>query len=372
MKYSIILFITIILFHGCSNEHSQKHQNGDYKFEPEIDTLQISIDETKLQMYVRVVSFVKDNHEMMISYNHLLHSFDIFDITKQTFYKTVNLKKDGPNSVLNVGEYCIKNDTIVIKESNFIYVLDMEGQVLKRISLYDSFENLDERKHHFGRGLQLSKDKELCYNSEEKKIYCPIYENIENNGKIVNFLPSIAEIDIDKKSLKIIDIKRPELLQKSYYGDLAKPFISLFLDKILYSFPLLPNIYLLDTKTGNIKEIQVKHINVKGSADDIPFTWKSKTNLNYSRYSKQYFNLKPDLYNKNYYRISQEENKDKGKFKYYLSVFDPEFNLISEGQCDFGNEFYFSGKKGILKFLMLPDEKVNPDVLPLCRMIFEN
>jgi hypothetical protein len=369
MRYSFLPFLAIISFWSCTSDNANTYRNGLTDIDLVVDTFQIDIDHTKLQHYTNGLIYLNNGDEMMMSYNYLLHSFDIFNISKQTCHGTVNLEKDGPNSVLNVSKYAIKNDTIIIQGPVFIYVVNLEGEVLKRFPLYDSFDNLDKKKYHFGRGIMFTKTKELCYDGKTKRIYIPIFENIAKNGNTIAFEPFIAEIDISNKTLKTIDIKKPETLRDNkYYGDLCRPFISLYRDKILYSFPLSPEIYILDPETNEIEEVKTEHINVKGSVEEIPFTWKAKMNFNYSNDSKQYFNIRPGLDDTYHYRLLQSDRKDNGEIKFFLSVFDPEFNLVFEKQVDFRNSSYCPGKNGLIVVPSIQDEKIDPDKLTLCRI----
>ncbi|MDN3205097.1 DUF4221 family protein [Algoriphagus sediminis] len=188
---SNLLFILILLF-SCSKDF----QNQDLTID--VERIQIPISENELNSYY-VYSSYHQKGEKLITYNRTKHSFDFFDLEKQTVLRNVLLERQGPNGIGNLEALLwVAEDSVFAYERGLLYLLDEDGQVREKYELYKAYqnENLGEPVLNFYFKLNFNKEDETIYFfqipmnlTQSEKVGIPLVSTLNISTMEVNTLP---------------------------------------------------------------------------------------------------------------------------------------------------------------------------------------
>ena len=131
MKNCYLLFAIIILASCNGKKAFHNFEEGTLRY----DTIAVSIDYPYLSEYTQHSAYVNHDTLFWSGYNHMTHSIDIFDITNQKTCQSIQLEKEGPNSIINVTNYIIK-DTLLLfidYQNNLNLYSRLNHNVSKRI-----------------------------------------------------------------------------------------------------------------------------------------------------------------------------------------------------------------------------------------------
>jgi hypothetical protein len=360
LNYLLPLAIICISFSCQEKNTGQDSQVIGYS----VDTVTIDSKERILNLNGwMMTSDLDDEKASFFLYNYFDNSIDEINLDQKVFVKTIPLETEGPNGV---GEFLFGiqwlNDSIIFTKSYTISTLiDRNGQVLNRI-------DWESAKDSNGVQLeQLPRKYEVVSGTEDLKV---LGLNVDmKNRKVL-----LDVLSVDASKVKRFDVD-PE---KSYHD-----FFFRFDDNLNI---LDPGVYL----NSDINYIQISHefsneillFNTDGEfmkvvhyepqltpkRADTPegpeFKSKDQIKKDFQHILEQ-VRFRPPVWDevkKRYFRVSSQrifEEKSEGDramtsktkdIKVFLSVFDAEFNLISEMEIGELNDdrFKYFAKDGKL------------------------
>jgi hypothetical protein len=365
MKYFIIL---ILLFSACTaREIEVENPSVSYS----LDTVRINSKNEILDLW-GFLSFSDIDFEKnsIFSYNTFNHSLDQIDLEKLEFIKRIAFEKEGPNGTGEVYEFnVLKDDRFFIKSFEQSAIFDDNGNLIQKVDWRNSIDSIGEKYGDFPR-------RQILVDSEDLLVFglSYDYENIEVNLHVL----SVGENKIDRLDLNSKKSYGDLSIRSARSGNIVDPSIELIHqnNKIIISYEFSNEIVYYDYKVKALRFIDynptltpksVKSPNISvGSLEQIikelkhfyeqvayyPPVWDSE--------SKQYFRLSTIT-------IFSEENKENSKATYgetqeikvFLTVFDSEFNLLSELEIeelsDIDND-YFTKDGKLWLFINLDDE----------------
>ena len=366
MKYLIIL---ILLFSACTARKIEvEYPSVSYS----LDTVRINSKDEILDLWgFSSFSDLNFDENSIFSYNSFNHSLDQIDLEKLEFTKRIPLEKDGPNGTgeIFVGFNVLKDDRFFIKSYVESAIFDGTGNLIQKVDWINSIDSNGE-KYDDSPMIQILVDSEdllvfgLSYD----------YENIEVNLHVL----SVGENKVDRLNLNSKKSYGDLSIRSARSGNIVGPSIELINqnNKIIISYEFSNEIVYYDYKVKALrfvdynptltpKRVKPPNISVGPLEQIIKEIKHFKEQVSYYRpvwdiESKQYFRLSTTT-------IFSEENKENSKATYgetqeikvFLTVFDSEFNLLSELEIeelsDFDNDYFIKDGK-LWLFINLDDE----------------
>lgn len=170
MKEFHILVAIVILLSSCNNS---KTFNGVVNKELCFDTISIDIDYPYLSSYTLHSSYIKLDTLFWSGYNYMTHSIDIFDITNKKVHKTIQLEKEGSNSITNFSNYILADTFLVFADyQNKISLFSIPNRIV-----YKRFVPVPNSKYR------------LCYNGLLSGTYnSAISMRLHNNSIDISYI----------------------------------------------------------------------------------------------------------------------------------------------------------------------------------------
>lgn len=235
-NYSLFAFAIIILAACNSGKTSQNFEEGALYY----DTIEVSIDYPFLSKYTQHSAYVKHDTLFWSGYNHMTHSIDIFDLTNLKACQSIQLEKEGPNSIIDVINFTIA-DTLLLfidYQNNLNLYSRLNNNVLKRISpVADT-----EYRMYYNGVLSGSYISSVSMRLKESSLMFPIFP-IKDQA-----IDDLLAVEMDLSTLKqsYLPLKYPDEMKEdlTFYSSLS--FISLmnYDDRIVYNFPYSSNVYV--------------------------------------------------------------------------------------------------------------------------------
>lgn len=346
IAFSLFCLVVVLFFTSCSTSvvSSENKQKGKLQA---THTLVVSgeknilLDETVapespyLQMY-----YDSSGSRILTSLNTYNHSIYFFDYDKGRFMNKVSYSKEGPDAILGIGGYYIKN-----RDSIYIY-----NRPLVEVALTDHLGVVKER-------ISLRKKEQdwfLFYPQYFFNTVCPMLE--VNNHLILTGMCSFSIEDtiIDKFHFTAsihLDSKQLEFLHtypNALYGNNANWEDPLFMQvyptvspqgELIHSFPTSHDIYI-SSWDSNVSKLVYGGGNEVRTISSIDYSPTAKTpkELVYTHYLKQdlYAAILYDPWREVYYRFVQQGIKDATKYtkleekNIVVVLMDKEFLYLGE------------------------------------------
>lgn len=366
MKYFIIL---ILLLSACTAREIEV-ENPPVSYS--LDTVRINSKNEILDLWGFASSSDLDFEKNSIfSYNSFNHSLDQIDLEKLEFIKRIAFEKEGPNGTgeIVIGFNVLKDDRFFIKSYEKSAIFDDNGNLIQKVDWRNSIDSNGEKYGDYPR-IQIKVDSEdllvfgLSYD----------YENIEVNLDVL----SVGENTVDRLDLNSKKSYGDLSIRSAQSGNIVDPSVELKHqnNKITVSYEFSNEIVYYDYKVKALRFVDynptltpksVKSPNISvGSMEQII------KELKHFYEQVKYYPPVWDIESKQYFRLSTktifaEENKENSKATYgetqeikvFLTVFDSEFNLLSELEIeelsDFDND-YFTKDGKLWLFINLDDE----------------
>jgi len=290
-----------------------------YNFVFQLDTLTVN-------HYERGIgTFFNDSTFLIASYNKFTHSIDWFDIHKEEFFFRTNLDRQGPNEITEQvdGIYIHSMDTIFLNDGVFLYMINKDGKVDRKIQNYFETE--------LGPTYMVNKTTStLHYCSERKRL---ISEALVPGNRNLLFL----EIGLNDEEIKLHQVK----ISKCYTRhDNQRHFISVSFkgDSIIYNSSCSSEIFVYDVlnNTASVftgKSKLSKNIVSQIKTDNPNVLWKHIIE------NPRFFRVVYSPLDRKYYRLHWKEidyNPDQNPNSMafdkpiVLSVFSEDFRLVFE------------------------------------------
>lgn len=368
MRY--LAFLIILCFFISCQRKDKAHAGGDLLYS--VDTVIINSKGRLLDLDLGILkSDLNDEENSIFLYNKFDHSIDEVNLDDLEVVNNYSFDAEGPDGT---GEhiydiYLLKNDLFFIKSNNESAVFDRNGDLLKKI---DWVNSIDENGLMYG----LIPNYEIAIGSNGFKVFGLTYDNY-NRDVYFDVLSvqdnSVVRYDIDSV--------------KSYHNFVLKiddPENYIFLDPVVFSkfendFIIVSHQFSNEIYLFNSEGEYVQTVNY-----DTKLTPKRVKDLNgismgsFEQLQKEYQHFLEqvrfgppvwDRVKKRYFRLSairifrdrQAEDSllpEIKEVKVYLSVFDADFNLISEAAIPelYGYGKYFAKDGKLWVFQNLSDE----------------
>lgn len=367
MKYFIIL---ILLFSACTaREIEVENPSVSYS----LDTVRINSKNEILDLW-GFASFSDLDFEKntIFSYNSFNHSLDQIDLEKLEFIKRQAFEKDGPNGTgeILVGFNVLKDDRFFIKSYEKSAIFNDNGNLIQKVDWRNAIDSNGEKYGDYPKS-------QILVDSEDLLVFGLSYDyvNIEVNLHVL----FVEENKVDRLDLNSKKSYGDLSIRSTGSGNIVDPSIHLVHqnNKIIVSYEFSNEIVYYDYKVKALRFVDynptltpksVKSPNISvGSMEQIIKELKHfKEQVSYyppvwENESKQYFRLSKKT-------IFAEENIENSKTPYgeiqeikvFLTVFDSEFNLLSELEIeelsDFDNDYFT--KDGKLWLLINLDDEM--------------
>ncbi|MBR9775448.1 MAG: DUF4221 domain-containing protein [Cytophagales bacterium] len=339
--YRLFSLPLIIILFGCG-----QHNNEGLKS----DSISISIDSVRvnakdqflyLNSYLRH-SDLSEGKKFLFNFNLDKHHIEQIDLDKLELVNTYPMEKEGPDGIgTNIHNIrYLQNDTFYISSYERSGIVNLEGEKILDIS-FDI---------HDLKGSQISPSASLqeiqVHPNNTNLIYA-----IFNDWREMEYI--FAKINLKTKIVEIIDLPEFNDVEKQYIGltdqkgktltmNGPTPYLDLFEDQIYISNITDSAVYILDLKNDTLQFKQPNHkiFNLSRKGPSVPKTDSFETFKKEILAVREDINFSRVLYDpdrKLHFRFSFNEVYDNGKIEEgpirainYLSIFDSEFDLISE------------------------------------------
>lgn len=339
--YRLSYLPLIIILIACG-----QHNNEGLKS----DSISISIDSVRvdakdqflyLNSYLRH-SDLSEDKKFLFNFNLDKHHIEQIDLDKLELVNTYPMEKEGPDGIgTNIHNIrYLQNDTFYISSYERSGIVNLEGEKILDIS-FDI---------HDLKGSQISPSASLqeiqVHPNNTNLIYA-----IFNDWREMEYI--FAKINLKTKIVEIIDLPEFNDVEKQYIGltdqkgktltmNGPTPYLDLFEDQIYISNITDSAVYILDLKNDTLQFKQPNHkiFNLSRKGPSVPKTDSFETFKKEILAVREDINFSRVLYDpdrKLHYRFSFNEVYDNGKIEEgpirainYLSIFDSEFDLISE------------------------------------------
>lgn len=366
MKYFIIL---ILLLSACTARETEL-ENPSVSYS--IDTVRINSKNEILDLWgFASFSDLDYNKKSIFYYNSFNHSLDNIDLDKLEFIKRIAFEKNGPNGTgeIFVGFDVLKNDHFFIKSYVESAIFDGTGSLIQKLDWRNALNANGEKYYDYP-------VRQIIVESEDLLVFglSYDYENIRVNLDAL----SIGKNKVDRLDLNSKKSYGDLSIRSAQSGNIVDPSIELTHqnNKIIISYEFSNEIVYYDYKVKALKFVNynptltpqsVKPPNISvGSMNEII------KEIKHFYEQVKYYRPVWDSESKQYYRLSTktifvEENKENSKATYgetqeikvFLTVFDAEFNLLSELEIeelsDFDNDYFIKDGK-LWLFINLDDE----------------
>ena len=300
-----------------------------------IDTITINISEKELSTYYTfdIITDPYSNHSYFYGYNHVNHSFDLFNLTEEIFIRSVNLEYRGPNGIPTIGLFkVISQDSILVNASPYYAILNSNGKIVAKKK---GNELLKDDKYIFGPSHKvLFGNNNLCIYKKDfflfiNPINCPPFSNEYFDSNL------ITQNNFNYASSKKLHINYPdELKANMHYGYLTVPYISHDDNNLIYNFPFSSDIYIYDYQKDTSKIYTANSIFTTNKCRPVK---NNESLANHQITSMQFHQVTYDPYSGMYYQVHNDyQSKINGKKqkRFFLTILDTNFCKVTEFELD--------------------------------------
>ena len=340
MRQITFLVIVSVLI-SCQ---SKNNDQGSHDVSYSVDTVIIDSKDRILDINSRLLtSDLNDEESSIFLFNSFDHSIDEVNLDKLAFVNNYSFEAEGPNGT---GEHVyyinlIKEDLIFIKSFGKSAVFDRNGHLIKKIDWLNAIDSKGMKYGEIPRnevGIVTSDFKVfgLNYNNAKSEVWLDILSVKDN---------SIERFDIDaEKSYHNFVIKIDDPQYYTFLDPIV--FLSSENDFIMVSHQFSNEIYLFNAEGEHVKTVNYQPKSTPKRVKDFTrqITSSEQVQEEYQKFLEQVRFGPPiwDKVKKRYLRLSKsvvfsDLPKEESAFlpetkeeNIYLSVFDNDFNLISE------------------------------------------
>ena len=340
MRQITFLVIVSVLI-SCQ---SKNNDQGSHDVSYSVDTVIIDSKDRILDINSRLLtSDLNDEESSIFLFNSFDHSIDEVNLDKLAFVNNYSFEAEGPNGTGEHVNYInlIKEDLIFIKSFGKSAVFDRNGHLIKKIDWLNAIDSKGMKYGEIPRnevGIVTSDFKVfgLNYNNAKSEVWLDILSVKDN---------SIERFDIDaEKSYHNFVIKIDEPQYYTFLDPIV--FLSSENDFIMVSHQFSNEIYLFNAEGEHVKTVNYQPKSTPKRVKDFTrqITSSEQVQEEYQKFLEQVRFGPPiwDKVKKRYLRLSKsvvfsDLPKEESAFlpetkeeNIYLSVFDNDFNLISE------------------------------------------
>lgn len=320
---------------SCNNQRSG--QKSEINFED----ICIPIRETELSLYPIATSFSARDTTLFYGYNYAYHKFDVFDLDRRKFLRSIKLDQQGPNGISNLETFDVVNNCLLIKENYRIVSLCRDSLfafVLKPDISYQLLGGFNFDQHAI-----ISSPFDGIDRDSGGNLYFPV---LSADSKF-----PFVSINIKNKTIGLLDFTNP-VEHTVRYGDKMYPAIEVVNDDQLilnYNFSSMIYVY-----GRNLKNQKRKNIESEFTANETaPLPEESlhdvSLRVKYHLNELNFFGIKYDPYRNVLYRVHQDRRaSSEDDPELYLTIISSNFSKIREIKLPKKSKPYFElSRKGI-------------------------
>jgi hypothetical protein len=346
VQLNYLLLIVLIYFSFSCQERSTRQENEVIGYST--DTLIIDSKERILDLNGwMLTSDLNDEETVFYLFNGSDLSIDEINLDRHEFVKSFPLEPEGANGV---GEYIfglqiLDNSVFFTKSSVLSTLIDQNGLVIRRIDWDESRYSNETKLEQFPRKTEVLSDMEglraygLTYDFNKKKVFLDILSDKEGTVKRfdvdpensyhdfffrfddnLNFLEPNVDLNLENNQVLVSHEFSNEIIIFSLQGKLVR--------EIQYEPTLTPKRAKIP-QGPEFKSREQIGKDYQLILEQVRFESVVWDNLN-----QRYFRLSSKRIFKDTYENERSFTPDIKKTRIFLSVFDSDFNLISEMEID--------------------------------------
>ena len=345
-----VLIVIIALIFSCNGKEIENDSKSQKTYlSHKIDELTIDLNDSLMNDYPYSSRMVSAEGELFyIGFNPPYHKLDIFNLDKMTFEFDIQLETDGPNGVMDPWDFYVVNfDSIYfLGKDSRLSLINRQGEISQDYNLNQmGAKGRESNTMGFKANPIMAK---LHFDSDNNQIFFGAYSWKYSPTDLKYYdEPFLSFLDLNTNEIELINLEYPEIYkaENKNFGEAFDPNIVVLKDRIIYSFPIISDLFVYDRKTKESKHYPVSS---DMSTRDL-FTlskeeYRDIKNRLIARVENPYFyQVKVDEKNELYYRIytsgiqydSNDENFESLADKpVSIQILDADFKLIKEIQLD--------------------------------------
>ncbi|MFT6216447.1 MAG: hypothetical protein ACJAS3_002860 [Roseivirga sp.] len=324
----IAIFVLIqILTLGCSVKTDSK---SDFQINSELLTIELPGSTSANLIKPSILNV--DSVEYLACYNYQDYSISVFNLTQRSYFKRIELEREGPNFISTVGSISIiAMDSILVVNNNFITLINFEGLVIDRMGINFSAQDLSNL--NFSEiELVYNQYSGLQYDSSDGSILLEVRWLGRNQQKSSN-KPTIAKVNFFDRKIEYlnVDISDDFLVPDGFYGDLSRLGFWRMDSSFIYNSGLSSSIYFFNEVNMERRVIPSDHINDFVAPMSRGLALSNEYRIGYEIKSEQFYTIAFDPYRNFLYRVHrgalEEENTNAD---FYLVIASLESETIME------------------------------------------
>lgn len=361
-SYFLLLacFFFLVSCQFAGNKKEIGHEEG-----VKLDVKEVVIppsDVLNLKSYYLSFVYQADSLQMLYGYNYKIHGLDCFNL-KNMQSSQITFSGDGNSAVVRpvTGLYIQSLDSIWVYDgSQRALLMDRQGQLLNAVDLRDGLTSNEQVMIDCNFAISTSK---LYYDGQHKSL---LYGILDTSTSPYSF--KVREVFLGgsfppvtyllQSSVSVSDVSGGD------YGNMNGINISFSDDDILYNYPVESHVYVLDRRTKQTKVVDADSRFTKNVAG------KCRSRSDYSQW------IRHAVENPHFYDVMYLPEKEMyarlhlGEHTFdatidadalmddrnlYLTLFDKEFNVVSECSLATHRYNYYTAwaamRKGVLVFV---------------------
>ncbi|SIS74094.1 DUF4221 family protein [Belliella pelovolcani] len=346
MKIRNVCIVVLALIFSCQSKVSEDENNSKKTYlSHQIEELVIELNDSLMNDCPYSSRYISEDGQLyLVGFNESYHKLDIFNLDQSKFEFDIPLEKEGPNAVIDPWDfYIVSFDSIYfLGKDSKLSLINKMGQVSQSYNLNETGANGREantigfKAHPILAKIHFDRTSNIIFFGAYSWKFPPF--DLEYFDE-----PFLAFLDLNKEKIELILLEYPEIykVEDRNFGEAFDPNIVFHEGKIIYSFPIVPDIFVYDMKTkivesypakSDLNKIDLYTLN-KEDYIDIQNRMIARIENPY------YYHVIPDNKNDLYYRIHTagikydlgNEEFGKGSDKsVYIQILDDDFDTIEE------------------------------------------
>jgi|GEM_PF-6267657 len=300
-----------------------------------------------------------EKEEYLIGYNRNGHQLELYNLSQNSPFGFITLKKAGPDGVPTVSNLYVHNlDSIFILSFHKLLLINQAGKILKSIRINNS-NSSEVNGINFDQLVFCGSTENMnsmYFDDQTNRLFIPT-KSVRSASEEIHYQPSLfGYLDLNTLDYTPIDISYPEEFKDRVFP-LAKPNISFYKERVIYNFPFSSEIFVYDINKRSAQSFPAKSKLSKNLSESIAYSKRNKD----MELLREIFTRNPtfykviyDGYRKVYYRWHFAENDGGGpagagrRGPLVFGILDEDFDVIYEEVME---NIYYQGevsKKGLL------------------------
>ncbi len=380
IKFSLhfyFLILIICFIYACSNDSRSKTSShiGFTK-----NNVKIPFGENLLnQTYAGSSVFRTDTSELLYTYDYQKDRLQVFNLSKMEFSRVIDWEKSGSKAIKGGRFNFLGDDTIIFAKPHEVYLMNHRGDKIHQYRYSTELSSIKVKNIDYSKYTLIPRGQTL-YNPSSKLSYFYLFRKISPTKSEFYNQPVFAAVDWKKGEVKeylsFTYPKRLKLEDEVYDIGALTPYLLMHNDTLIYNFPCSSDIYFYDLKTKKGSFIEADSKFTPKYSQTIPLNeYENQENHKkfidfYLDYRELYYDSYRQLFYRVHHIVEKNSSKDKLPMKVYLTVFNRNFDILTEIEIEesvYPMPYIF--KQGVLFKL---NDPIDEDNLYFVNYIFNN